>query len=99
MRAIERTTQFKRDFKREMKGRHRTTLETDLTAVLRALVNDAPLAEKYRDHLLSGEWSGFRDCHVKPDLVLINEKPGTDTLRLVRLGSHSTRMVSVLSNA
>ena len=77
MRAIERTTQFKRDFKREMKGRHRTTLETDLTA------------EKYRDHLLSGEWSGFRDCHVKPDLVLIYEKPGTDTLRLVRLGSHS----------
>jgi mRNA interferase YafQ len=89
MRAIERTTQFKRDFKREMKGRHRTTLETDLTAVLRALVNDAPLAEKYRDHLLYGEWSGFRDCHVKPDLVLIYEKPGTDTLRLVRLGSHS----------
>ena len=39
--------------------------------------------------LLSGEWSGFRDCHVKPDLVLIYEKPGTDTLRLVRLGSHS----------
>ena len=36
MRAIERTTQFKRDFKREMKGRHRTTLETDLTAALRA---------------------------------------------------------------
>ena len=43
--------------------------------MLRALVNDAPLAEKYRDHMLSGEWSGFRDCHVKPDLVLIYEKP------------------------
>ena len=38
---------------------------------------------------LSGEWSGFRDCHIKPDLVLIYEKPDTDTLRLVRLGSHS----------
>ena len=89
MRAIERTTQFKQDFKRGMKGRHRTTLETDLTAVSRALVNDALLAEKYRDHLLYGEWSGFRDCHVEPDFVLIYEKPGTDTLRLVRLGSHS----------
>ena len=64
MRAIERTTQFKRDFKREMKGRHRPTLEADLTGVLRALVGDAPLAEKYRDHPLSGEWSGFRDCHI-----------------------------------
>ena len=31
----------------------------------------------------------FRDCHVKPDLVLIYEKPDDDTLRLVRLGSHS----------
>lgn len=49
MRAIERTTQFKRDFKREMKGRRRK-LEADLTTVLRALVIDTPLAEKYRDH-------------------------------------------------
>jgi len=89
MRAIERTTQFKRDFKREMKGRHRNTLEADLLAVLRALVGDTPLAEKYRDHPLSGDWSGFRDCHVRPDLVLIYEKPDADTLRLVRLGSHS----------
>jgi mRNA interferase YafQ len=89
MRAIERTTQFKRDYKREMKGRHWATLETDLTAVLRALVNDTPLAQKYRDHPLSGEWSGFRDCHIKPDLVMIYEKPDADTLRLVRLASHS----------
>ena len=89
MRAIERTTQFKRDFKRELKGRHRTTLEPDLTTVLRALVSDTPLAEKYRDHPLSGAWSGFRDCHIKPDLVLIYEKPDASTLRLVRLGSHS----------
>jgi len=89
MRAIERTTQFKRDYKREMKGRHRATLETALTTVLRALVSDTPLAERYRDHPLSGEWSGFRDCHVKPDLVLIYEKPDDETLRLVRIGSHS----------
>ncbi len=89
MRAIERTTQFRRDFKREMKGRHRATLEADLTALLRVLVSDTPLAEKYRDHPLSGDWSGFRDCHVRPDLVLIYEKPDADTLRLVRLGSHS----------
>ena len=89
MRAIERSTQFKRDFKREMKGRHRRTLETDLTTLLHALVRDAPLAERHRDHPLAGEWSGFRDCHLKPDLVLIYEKPDTDTLRLVRLGSHA----------
>ena len=71
MREIERTGQFKRDYKREMKGRHRTTLETILTGVLRDLMADMPLAENHRDHSLSGNWSGFRDCHVKPDLVLI----------------------------
>lgn len=89
MRAIERTTQFKRDFKREMKGRHRTTLEGALTAILQALVTDAPLAERCRDHALSGDWAGFRECHIKPDLVLIYEKPDAEILRLVRLGSHS----------
>jgi mRNA interferase YafQ len=89
MREIERTTQFKRDFKREMKGRHRATLETTLAGVLRDLAADIPLAEKHRDHSLSGKWSGFRDCHVKPDLVLVYEKPDEETLRLVRLGSHS----------
>ncbi|MGH7210462.1 MAG: type II toxin-antitoxin system RelE/ParE family toxin, partial [Acetobacteraceae bacterium] len=67
MRAIERTAQFKRDFKREIKGRHRNTLEADLTAVPRLLVSDTRPAEKYHDHPLSGDWSGFRDCHIRPD--------------------------------
>ena len=80
MRAIERTAQFKRDFKREMKGRHGPTLEAALTDVLHALVRDTPLEEKYRDHPLSGEWTGFRDRHVKPDLVLIYGKPDADTV-------------------
>jgi mRNA interferase YafQ len=86
MRAIERTTQFRRDFKRELKSRHRATLQADLVTLLGVLVSDRPLAEKYRDHPLSGDWSGFRDCHLKPDSVLIYEKPDAQTLRLVRLG-------------
>lgn len=89
MREIERTTQFKRDFRRELKGQYTATLEAALTEVLRALITDTPLATHYRDHRLSGEWAGFRDCHIKPDLVLIYEKPDADTLRLIRLGSHS----------
>lgn len=55
MREIERTTQFKRDFRRELKGRHAATLEAVLTAALGALITDTPLAERYRDHPLSGE--------------------------------------------
>ena len=89
MREIERTTQFRRDYRREAKGRHRATLDANLIAVLDPLMNDEALAERYHDHTLTGEWTGFRDCHLKPDLVLIYEKPDDETLRLVRLGSHS----------
>ena len=89
MRTIERTRQFKRDFKRESKGRYRDVLETDLRDVLALLAGDLSLAEKHRDHALTGDWKDHRDCHVKPDLVLIYRKPDDDRLQLVRLGSHS----------
>jgi mRNA interferase YafQ len=89
MRRIERTGQFKRDYKREAKGPHRATLERDFIEVVTALANDQPLAEKHRDHALSGDWKDHRDCHLKPDLVLIYRKPDDEVLQLVRLGSHS----------
>ena len=89
MRRIERTSQFKRDYRRELKGRHRTSLDAVLVPVLVVSANDQPLESRYHDHALSGEWKEFRDCHLKPDLVLIYQKQATDKLRLVRLGSHS----------
>lgn len=89
MRALERTTQFKRDYKRESKGQHRATLDHDLAGVLTALAADLRLPDRLRDHELSGEWKDHRDCHIKPDLVLIYQKPNQTVLRLVRLGSHS----------
>jgi mRNA interferase YafQ len=89
MRTIERSTAFKRDYKRESKGRYRASLETDLVTVLTALASDKPLEARYRDHDLSGAWAGYRDCHIKPDLVLIYRKSDANTLRLARLGSHS----------
>ena len=89
MRTIERTGQFKRDYKREMKGRYRATLAGDLTAVLGALVVDRPLEPRHRDHALIGDWRDHRDCHVRPDLVLVYRLPNERTLQLVRLGSHA----------
>lgn len=89
MRAIERASAFKRDYKREAKGRYQTTLENDLRPILVALVTDQPLDTKHRDHDLGGNWSGYRECHIKPDLLLIYRKADADTLRLARLGSHS----------
>jgi mRNA interferase YafQ len=53
------------------------------------LAADEPLATRHRDHALTGEWKDHRDCHVRPDLVLIYQKPDDQTLRLVRIGSHS----------
>lgn len=87
MRAIERTTRFKRDYKREK--RTDADLDSDLLDVIEMLASDAELPERLRDHPLAGEWKGFRDCHVRPDLVLIYEKVGPDILALARLGSHS----------
>jgi mRNA interferase YafQ len=89
MTAIERTSRFKRDYRREKSGRHGTKIDALLLEVLAMLAGDTPLPQRYFDHPLSGEWSGFRDCHLRPDLVLIYEKPDAETLRLVRLGSHS----------
>ena len=53
------------------------------------LVTDQPLASQYRDHKLSGNWAGYRECHIKPDLLLIYRTVDTYILRLARLGSHS----------
>ncbi len=89
MRAIKYTTHFKRDYRREKSGRYGKTLDTALLAVVRLLAADTPLPRRNFDHPLSGEWADHRDCHIKPDLVLIYRKPDDDSLELVRLGSHS----------
>ena len=89
MRQIKLTGQFKRDYKREAKGEHSTTLDGLLVPVIKTLANDQPLKPRHRDHALTGDWKDHRDCHIKPDLLLIYRKPDEETLQLVRLGSHS----------
>ena len=89
MRTIERTSRFKRDYKRESRGRHGTCLDAILAPVVQALADGRPLEPRHHDHALSGEWGDFRDCHLKPDLLVIYQKYRADILRLVRLGSHA----------
>ena len=89
MRRIERTTAFKRDFKREKAGQHGQQLEHVIRGVLVQLAADEQLPERCRDHSLSGKWKDYRECHLKPDLLLVYRKPDAETLQLVRLGSHS----------
>ena len=89
MREIERGNLFRRDYKRELKGKYRKTIANMLTQILTALANDQALAIKHKDHELIGNWASYRECYIKPDLLLIYKKIGSDTLRLARLGSHS----------
>jgi mRNA interferase YafQ len=90
MRTIERSSVFRRDYKRAKAApRHRKDLDSLLSNVVETLLFDRALPAGNRDHALSGDWMGYRECHVKPDLLLIYRKPDPRTLRLARIGSHS----------
>ena len=89
MRTIDRSTAFRRDFRRLRTDPHHRNIDRLFLDVVTALASDHPLPAKQRDHPLSGQWAGYRDCHLKSDLVLIYRKRGTDLLELVRIGSHS----------
>lgn len=86
MRKVVEHNQFKADLKRiKRSGRYKVA---DLLSLLDNLANDRPLDLKHRDHALSGTWSNHRECHIKPDWLLIYRlEPGS--LILVRTGTHS----------
>ncbi|MBQ9564939.1 MAG: type II toxin-antitoxin system YafQ family toxin [Synergistaceae bacterium] len=79
--------QFKKDIKLAMKRNWDLALLEEVTTLLQ---EGRKLPDHYMDHSLSGQWRGYRDCHIKGDWVLIyriQEEKGT--LSLVRTGSHS----------
>lgn len=83
MRQISRSSQFKRSFAK--KGE----LTSEFIEILYLLIQDKPLPEKYRDHALKGEFNKFRECHIKPDLLLLYRKIDNNTLELADIGSHA----------
>lgn len=86
MLSLEYSTQFKKDFKKIIKLQIPDVIEVG--HVVSTLQKSEPLLEKYSDHSLSGNWLGYRDCHIKPDLVLIY-KTDAKILKLARIGSHN----------
>lgn len=74
-----------KDFDRDIR---KVKLTTNLVEVLSRLSRNEVLPEKYKDHALTGNWKGWRDCHVANDLVLIY-RTDDETLYLARLNSHS----------
>ncbi len=79
------TTQLKKDYKR-IKKQNKDLAK--LRAVIEKLVAGQLLEPKYKDHQLSGDWKGHRDCHIEPDWILIY-RITADDLYLERTGSHS----------
>lgn len=86
MLTLEYATQFKKDFKKVAKLPIPDVVEVG--HVIKLLQLGETLPDKYVDHSLSGNWQGYRDCHVKPDLVLIY-KVDNRSLKLARIGTHS----------
>ena len=89
MRTTRPTKRFDKDYKRIERGIDRRALVSDLPAFVALLALDSPLPPRFRDHAMLGQHADVRNCHIKPDLVLLYRKPDADTLELVRLGSHS----------
>ncbi len=86
MKTIVQTSQFKQDLKR-LKNSGRYTID-DLLMIVELLACNQPLPEKHREHSLTGNWKGYKECHIKPDWLLIYQ-PLSDKLVLARTGSHS----------
>lgn len=85
--TIKNTTQFKKDYKLAK----RRNLNLDLLKdVVTKLANGEALEEKYRDHALSGDWIGHRECHILPDWLLVYRiEDDVLILTLTRTGTHS----------
>ena len=81
------TTQFKKDYKAIVKRGYKISL---LEEIIKLLCDEQPLPEKNRDHTLTGSFSGFRECHIQPDWLLIYKaEQEILTLTLTRTGTHS----------
>lgn len=79
--------EYKRDLKK-LALKPDILMSAEFIEVMYSLLNTMALPDKYKDHALTGNWAGFRDCHIKNDLVLIYKRTENGAL-LARLGSHS----------
>ena len=87
MLTIRYQSAFKRDYKRIKKRGYDTSL---LEEVISILASGDTLPDQYKDHELSGNYSGYRECHILPDWLLIYDRNDSElTLCLTRTGTHS----------
>lgn len=85
--TVKFTTQFKKDYKLAIKRGLKIEL---LEQIITTLALGDPLSEKTRDHALSGNWDGHRECHIQPDWLLVYYiENDVLVLTLTRTGTHS----------
>lgn len=85
--VIKPTTRFQRDLKRMQKRGYDMSL---MTNIIHKLANGEQIPEKHKDHSLTGNFAGCRECHITPDWLLIYEIDNDAViLYLTRTGSHS----------
>ncbi len=81
------SNRFKRDLKVAIRRGYRISLLED---VVNRLAMQEPLEARYRDHLLTGDYGGFRECHITPDWLLVYQiRENELVLFLSRTGTHS----------
>ena len=83
--GLARTKKFKRSFK---KLRLKDSDDAIYIDVVSKLLNGIPLDKKYKDHFLKGNPEQYKECHLKPDLLLIY-RVYKDEIQLIDIGSHS----------
>lgn len=87
MLRLKTTAQFRKDYKRLKKRGYNLNL---LEEVLQSLIEEKPLAEKFQDHALAGKYTGFRECHILPDWLLVYQIDSEMLFLIVsRIGTHS----------
>jgi len=81
------TNKFKKDYKQSIKRNLDISL---IDAVICDLINEIPLDKKHNDHALSGNYDGYRECHIKPDWLLIYKiNKITKKIYFARTGTHA----------
>ena len=79
------TNRFEKNLKKRIKrGKNKDKLNTFITL----LMTSAALPPRYRDHLLTGNWKGFRECHIEPDWLLVYQI-NHEQLLLADTGTHA----------
>ncbi len=85
--TVKITTQFRKDYKLAIRRGRKVEL---LDAVISALAMGEALPESNRDHALTGNWVGYRECHIQPDWLLVYRLDADIlVLTLTRTGTHS----------